>query len=88
MTRIRYKNVENSESLVSHEILCGGEIVQIELRPQDLSYLVFNHKGISRSGKAKTLSSLKRKAKQAVRELGANFGVESRSGRTDTTENI
>lgn len=83
MTRIRYKIVENSGSLISPEILCGNnELVQIELRPNDLSYLVFNHKGVSKTGSATTLSSLKRKAKQAVKELGANFGVENRSGRS------
>jgi hypothetical protein len=83
MTRIRYKTVENSGSLVSHEISLGGnELVQIELRPHELSYLVFNHKGVSKTGNASTLSSLKRKAKQAVKELGANFGSESRSSRS------
>jgi hypothetical protein len=86
MTRIRYKIIENSGSLISHEISCGSDLVQIELRPHDLSYLVFNHKGVSRTGKATTLSSLKRKAKQAVKELGANFGVESRSSRSDSQE--
>lgn len=87
MTRIRYKTVDNGNSLVSHEILCGNdELVQIELRPNELSYLIFNHKGVSKTGKAPTLSSLKRKAKQAVKELGANFGTESRSNRSETSQ--
>jgi hypothetical protein len=86
MTRIRYKIVKDSGSLISHEISCGSDLVQIELRPQELSYLVFNHKGVSKSGSATTLSSLKRKAKQAVKELGANFGAESRSTRSSSQE--
>jgi hypothetical protein len=85
MTRIRYKTVEEGKVLVSHEILCGNnELVQIELRPEDLSFMVFNHKGVSKTGSASNLPTLKRKAKEAVKELGANFGTESRSGRSSS----
>jgi hypothetical protein len=86
MTRIRYKTVEEGKSLVSHEILCGNnELVQIELRPNELEFLIFNHKGVSKTGSASNLSTLKRKAKEAVVELGATFVSENRAGRNTSS---
>jgi hypothetical protein len=78
MTRIRYKKL-NSNVLVSNEILCNNEFVQIELKTDDLSYVIFNTQGALKTGIAENLAGLKKKAKTIVKELGANFTDEIRS---------
>lgn len=77
MTRIRYKNV-NGE-LVSNEILCGNELNIIGLNTNELSYKIWNNRGVVKTGTANSLQMLKRTAKLVLKELGANFNDEIRS---------
>lgn len=96
MTRIRYKN--NNGRLLSSTIVVGENEVQVELRPSELSYVIHTLGGesqvgslsdedvlssnSSQTGNANNLSALKRKAKQVLRSMGANFGSESRVPRS------
>lgn len=82
MTRLRYIKVQHY--MLSQKFLCGTRLVQIVLYPNDLMYEIDTEKGTIKSGKANTLTSLKKKAKKAVIELGAVFCDEVRNrGKTE-----
>jgi hypothetical protein len=77
MTRVRYKNVNGV--LVSNEILMGTNLVRVELNPETLYYNIADAKTTYYNGNASNLQSLKRSAKQALKELGVNFKDEIRA---------
>lgn len=70
--------------MLSQKFLCGATLVQIVLYPNDLKYQIDTEDGTIKSGTANTLASLKKKAKQAAKDLGAKFFDEVRnSGKTE-----
>lgn len=77
MTRVRYKNINGL--LVSSDILMGAAMVRVELNPQTLYYSIVDDKSTYYNGSAESLTLLKRSAKQALKELGANFKDEIRN---------
>jgi hypothetical protein len=85
MTRIKYTKPIHGW-IFSQQILCNTKIVVITLDLDTLTYHVMNGKEKLKEGQANTLTSLKRKAKQAVKELGAFFYDEIRN--RGTTERI
>jgi hypothetical protein len=78
MTRLTYKKI-NEHLLVSSEILCGKEFVKIFLYLKPLVYTIGTEGKVLKAGNANTLVSLKRKAKSAVKDLGASFYEEVRN---------
>jgi hypothetical protein len=85
MTRVNYLSCNGM--LVSQEILCGTKLVQIVIDPTILEYKIESETDTLKTGQANTLTSLKKKAKQAVIDLGAKFHDELRnSGRTERFE--
>lgn len=77
MTRIIYK--ECGGRLISQEILCNNQFVSIFLFPKELKYGIYNDDDLLKEGSANTLVSLKKRAKQAVKDLGATFYSEVRN---------
>jgi len=70
--------------MVSQKFLCNNRMVQIVLYPDKLRYDIDTAEGTLKTGIANTLTSLKKKAKLAARELGASFLDEIRNrGKTE-----
>jgi len=82
MTRIKY--TKKAEVLRSQSFLCGTVIASITIFPSTLKYAISTDKKTLKTGTANTLTSLKKKAKLAAKELGASFLDEVRnSGKTE-----
>ena len=74
MTRIRYKNK------LSQPVLCDTTLYQIKLVPKVLgAYIIDIQTKDSYIVYGKSLSDLKRKAKNELKKLGAKFGDEIRN---------
>ena len=76
-TRIRYKN--NFGRLVSNNMLIGTEYGYVTLIPNDLEGGIILNTDLVLKFKAKSLSELKKKAKQELIKLGAKFNQEIRN---------
>ena len=84
MTRLRYK--KEDVWLYTMPFLCGLAFVQISIDPINLKYYInkISNDEELKTGTANTLVSLKKKAKQAVKDLGTTFYEEIRNrGKTE-----
>lgn len=77
MTRIKYQKANGW--LFSQDFLCNTKIARISLDMENLRYYIISGKETLKEGKANTLASLKKKAKQAAKDLGATFYDEIRN---------
>lgn len=79
MIRLRYK--EENGLLVSNEVVADGNLLVVVLNPTTNTFNIVNAAKTHcfTTGKSKSLSGLKIKAKKALVELGASFVAEVRS---------
>ncbi len=78
MTRLKF--VRDDSILKAGPILCGTRLLTLYVLPNILVYSILDEKDkLVKSGYANNLASVKRKAKQALIELGAKFDDELRN---------
>jgi hypothetical protein len=85
VTRIKYKKV--GSNLISQPILCNTEFLHATIFCDSLTYVIYSDAVDMARGSCESLSSVKRKVKCLLKELGANFNDEIRAiGKTEKFE--
>jgi hypothetical protein len=83
-TRIRYKKEKEGKYSSVETILCNARVGRIVLHINKMKYEIIdiNTKEVLAEGIASTLYNLKKSAKDAARNIGANFYDEIRETKT------
>jgi hypothetical protein len=79
-TRIRYLRNNENGFYYSKPILAGREMVVVTIMPEKLSYTIstIETSAVLFHDTGKNLPDLKRRAKEALKAMGANFNPEVR----------
>lgn len=78
MTRIKYRKFKDI-GLEAGPFLAGSIWLSVVLRPDNLTYHVYNGNKKLKEGTASSLTSLKKKVKLVLKELGTIFNDEIRN---------
>ncbi len=80
MTRIRYVKSAFTNMIASKElVLCNNESVIVNIYTDNLTYNIFTSEQNLITGQGKTLADAKKRVKNDLKTLGANFGAEIRN---------
>ena len=80
MTRLTYKRFPDSPILIAkYPILCNNKMVNVSLNFETLVYKIYEVDGVLAEGQGKSLNDCKKKIKNNLILLGANFTSEIRN---------